>query len=168
MKRVLFLIATFFMFATIASANQGLPDRVTTLEQQVGELQSQPAPTNGVDGAQGIAGTNGINGNNGLNGLNGTNGIDGVNTGYDELNELLNQAVSANAAMGSVELNPDRAGLSIGLGLSNRSGDSAAAIGIMYGVQYEKRVIKSVGYNMKAYNGEGGYRGVTAGVTLGF
>ena len=165
MRKVLFLIATFFMFATIASANQGLPDRVTTLEQQVGELQSQPTPTNGVDGAQGIAGTNGINGNNGLNG---TNGIDGINAQNDELYSLLSQTASAQAAIGSVELNPDHVGFSVGVGVSNREGDAAGAVGIMYGVKYDTGIIKTVGYNAKFYNAEGGFRGATAGLTIGF
>ena len=177
MKKVLFLIAALFMFATAASANNGIRDRVDTLEQQVGELQSQPAPTdgvNGTNGANGVDGTNGTNGANGTDGVdgasgtNGTNGTNGTTTSNDELYQLLSQESSANAAIGSVELNPDHIGWSVGLGVSNRKGDAAGAVGVMYGVKYDTGTIKTVGYNAKFYNAEGGYRGATAGVTIGF
>ena len=176
MKKVLFLIAALFMFATAASAfgNNGLSDRVETLEQQVGELQAQPTPTNGVDGIDGTDGTDGRNGRNGRTGRTGTAGIDGIdgvdgtNADNDELYSLLNKSQAANTAMHSVELNPDHAGLSVGVGYGNYARIDAGAIGIMYGVKYDTGIIKNVGYNTKAYIAEGGYSGVSAGITLGF
>ena len=154
MKRVLFLIATMAMFTTLFA--DGLAHRVDTLETQVAELQTQPPAVDGVDGT------------NGTNGTDGSDGIDGVDTDSCELYELLTQTASSNAALGSVELNPDRTGWSVGVGFSNRKGDAAAAVGVMYGVKYDTGVVKSVGYNIKAYNAESAYRGATVGFTLGF
>ena len=176
MKKVILFLAMLAMFiGTSAMAGQGgIPDRVETLEQQVGELQSQPAPTNGVDGIDGTNGTNGTNGRTGrtgTNGTNGTNGIDGsdgINAQNDELYSMLNKSQAANTAISSVELNPDHAGLSVGIGYGNYSRVDAGAIGVMYGVKYDTGIIKTVGYNTKAYLAEGGYNGISAGVTLGF
>ena len=126
----------------------------------------------GNQGNQGYTGANGVDGNDGAAGTNGTNGVDGVDgVSYndDGLYTLLSKQQSSNAALSSVELNPDHAGFSVGVGVSNRKGDAAGAVGVMYSeVLGTGAWAKSVGYNFKFYNAEGGYRGATAGMTIGF
>jgi len=193
MKKVLFLIATLAMFVgSASSADYAIPVEIVNAGDFKGEqgeqgeqgVQGETGRTGrtgatgsqGETGAQGDTGERGTQGNQGnqgetgTNGTNGTDGIDGVTTSNDELYELLNKTASANAAIGSVELNPDHEGWSVGLGVSNRKGDAAGAIGIMYSEQVggTEDTVQSIGYNLKFYNAEGGYRGATAGVTIGF
>jgi len=120
----------------------------------------------GPRGAQGVQGEQGVAGTNGTNGANGTNGRDGSNGVCDD--SFLQKLRSASSAMDSVELNPDHKGLSVGLGLSSVSGVASAAVGVMYGQEIDNSTIKSVGYNIKGYNGEGGYRGASAGCNYRF
>ncbi len=120
---------------------------------------------NGVAGAKGVAGATGSTGEQGIAG---NDGADGTNQN-NELYNLLTQQQSSNAALSSVELNPDHIGWSVGIGASNREGDAAAAIGVMYSQEVSPGwIIKNVGYNAKFYNAEGGYRGATVGATIGF
>lgn len=81
---------------------------------------------------------------------------------------LLNKVDASSKAMSSVELNPDHEGLSMGLGISHKAGEVAGAVGVMYGHKFDSCAVKNLGYHIKAYNGEGGHRGVTTGVTVGF
>ena len=75
----------------------------------------------------------------------------------------------SSSAMDSVELNPDHEGFSISAGIASYSGEVAGAVGAMYSWQYEETsFIQNLGINVKAYNGEAGYNGGSAGVTLGF
>jgi len=59
--------------------------------------------------------------------------------------------------------------VSISAGIASYSGEVAGAVGAMYSWQYEETsFIQNLGINVKAYNGEAGYNGGSAGVTLGF
>ena len=195
MKKVILFLAMLAMFiGTSAMAGQGgIPDRVETLEQQVGELQSQPAPTNGVDGATGATGQTGATGatgsdgsdgrtgrtgrtgstgDDGIAGTNGSNGVDGsdgTNAQNDELYNLLNKGQASTNAMNSVELNPDHVGWSASVGYSNYARVDAGAVGVMYGQKLDEGSwAKTVGYNVKAYTAEGGYNGISTGLTIGW
>lgn len=72
---------------------------------------------------------------------------------------------AASSAMDSVELNPDHSGFSVSVGAAGYGGEYSAAAGIMYGTKINEY---DVGLNVKGYNGEGGYRGGSVGVTIGF
>ena len=80
------------------------------------------------------------------------------------------QLRSAMTASNSVELNPDHEGWSVGGGLSTASANYAGAVGVMYSQEIggTEDVVKNIGYNVKAYQAEGGYNGVGVGITIGF
>jgi len=117
----------------------------------------------GIQGPQGVAGANGLNGENGSNGYNGVDGSDAQN---EELYSLLNKTQAGNTALSSLELNPDHLGFSVAVGYANYSSIDAGAVGIMYGHKVGETV--NLGYNVKAYQAEGGVNGVGVGLTIGF
>lgn len=94
-----------------------------------------------------------------ITGEPGVDGADGMD--YEGLGSKLR---SASVALSSVELDPTREGLSVGVGLSPNRGNYAGAVGIMYGFGGET----PVGVHVKAYKAEGGYDGFGAGLTVGF
>ena len=69
------------------------------------------------------------------------------------------------SALSSVELNPDHEGFSVSVGGSSYHGIAAGALGVGYGIKTEKC---NIGINAKGYDAEGGYRGGSVGVSLGF
>jgi len=121
--------------------------------------------TDGINGKDGSNGTNGKDGANGSDGINGTNGTDGKDGSDADATDLYNKLKASSTAISSVELNPDHEGLSVGVGASLTGGVNAGAVGVMYGVKGDGY---SVGYNVKAYQAEGGHNGVGFGVTVGF
>ena len=71
--------------------------------------------------------------------------------------------------MNSVELNPDHVGWSASVGYSNYARVDAGAVGVMYGQKLDEGSwAKTVGYNVKAYTAEGGYNGISTGLTIGW
>jgi len=140
-----------------------------------------PAGADGTNGSRGSRGTSGTNGTNGAtgatgpqgvagtNGTNGTNGEDGLSYCYKE-DSKFDQQRAATTATDSVELNPDHEGWSVGAGFSPTRGEFAGAVGIMYSeiVGGYDDTLRTIGYNVKAYQAEGGYNGVGVGITLGF
>ena len=127
----------------------------------------------GAQGKQGVSGEQGVAGNDGVDGAKGADGVD-ANSAllYQALSETeysIKRDQAANLALSSVELNPDHIGFSVGIGATNYKGTAAGAVGIMYGQAVSPGlIIKTLGYNVKAYNTEGGHRGASAGLTIGF
>ncbi len=126
-------------------------------------IQGEQGPQ-GIAGANGVNGENGSNGSNGSNGYNGSDGADGTNQNSDLYNQLAVQDAGF-TAMNTLELNPDHEGFSVGIGYANASRKDAGAVGIMYG---HKVGTLNLGYNVKAYQVEGGHNGVGVGATIGF
>ena len=79
----------------------------------------------------------------------------------NEIYSLLSKQKVSSSALSSVELNPDHDGLSVGVGASAYAGQGAYAVGIMYG-------IGGLGLNVKGYQAQSGYGGVSVGATYGF
>ena len=114
----------------------------------------------GNSGAQGIAGAQGSQGSVGATGETGATGATGPQ-GIPGLDVNTAQQRAASSAMDSVELNPNNQGWQVGVGRSPGRGDTAAAVGVMYGEG-------AWGYNFKAYKAEGGYHGFGLGATYSF
>ena len=138
MKKVILLIA---LLSTLTLAdNSGLEGRVTTLE---GLHSGSSEPTTQTT----------------------------ITTSETELfnqsNELYKSLLSSNAALSSVELNPDHTGWSASIGLSNYGSKTAGALGIMYALPTDENGV-TLGINIKTFTVQDGSSGASTGLTLGF
>ncbi|RLB79039.1 MAG: hypothetical protein DRH06_00020 [Deltaproteobacteria bacterium] len=133
----------------------------------------------GDTGKQGVAGADGTDGAKGDKGVAGADGLDGIDgkDGSDadasrDIKKLQREQTRLNAvavAMGSLELDPTRKGLSLGLGLgvANVGDDDdkvGGAVGLMYGISIKEH---PVAVNIK-YGQSGSYASAGAGLTIGF
>jgi len=91
---------------------------------------------------------------------------DEVNNYITNVDADLSKSRAASDAMASVELNPDHEGWSVGVGMASFAGEVSTGLGVMYSVKATETT--TVGINVKGYNGEGGYKGGSVGLTVGF
>jgi len=175
-KTILSVLAVTVLTTAAMAAQGGVPGAINDLDQRVTALEGQGPAADGADGdrgkrgKKGTSGTNGTDGTNGKNGKNGVDGTEGFGYLYKQDRVRERQQRAAAAATASVELNPDHKGWSVGMGVSPTRGTFAGAVGVMYSEKLSNRNdgIQTVGYNIKAYQAEGGYNGFGVGLTLGF
>ena len=89
-----------------------------------------------------------------------------TNVDITKVDADLSKSRAASDAMASVELNPDHEGWSVGVGMASFAGEVSTGVGVMYSVKATETT--TVGINVKGYNGEGGYKGGSVGLTVGF
>lgn len=78
---------------------------------------------------------------------------------------MYDRIMSITSALSSVELNPDHEGLSLSVGMARSGGITTGALGLMYAYTVDET---NIGWNLKSYTTQDGYRGFSGGVTIGF